>query len=63
MAQRTFNPKLGIVDGISIIGTSGIVRPFSSEAFVEAIRREVEVCVAVAHPDSSLIREQKANVL
>ena len=47
LAQRTFNPKLGIVDGISIIGTSGIVRPFSSEAFVEAIRREVEVCVAV----------------
>ena len=47
LAQRTFNPTLGIVDGISIIGTSGIVRPFSSEAFVEAIRREVEVCVAV----------------
>ena len=47
LAQRTFNPKLGTVDGISIIGTSGIVRPFSSEAFVEAIRREVEVCVAV----------------
>ena len=47
LAQRTFNPKLGIVDGISIIGTSGIVRPFSNEAFVEAIRREVEVAVAV----------------
>ena len=47
LAQRTFNPKLGIVDGISIIGTSGIVRPFSNEAFVEAIRREIEVAVAV----------------
>ena len=47
LAQRTFNPKLGIVDGISIIGTSGIVRPFSNEAFVEAIRREVDVAVAV----------------
>ena len=47
LAKRTFNPKLGIVDGISIIGTSGIVRPFSSEAFVDAIRREVEVCVAI----------------
>ena len=47
LAQRTFNPKLGIVDGISIIGTSGIVRPFSNEAFIEAIRREVEVAVAV----------------
>lgn len=47
LALRTFNPKLGIVGGISIIGTSGIVRPFSSEAFVEAIRREVEVCQAI----------------
>ncbi len=50
LALRTFNPKLGIVEGISIIGTSGIVRPFSSEAFVEAIRREVEVCLAVGSP-------------
>ena len=50
LAQRTFNPKLGIVDGISIIGTSGIVRPFSNEAFVDAIRREVEVALAVGAP-------------
>lgn len=47
LAKRTFNPQLGIVDGISIIGTSGIVRPFSSEAFVEAIRREIEVAQAL----------------
>ena len=47
LAKRTFNPKLGIVDGISIIGTSGIVRPFSSEAFVEAIRRGIEVAQAL----------------
>lgn len=50
LAQRTFNPKLGIVDGISIIGTSGIVRPFSNEAFVDAIRLEIEVAVAVGAP-------------
>ncbi len=50
LAQKTFNPKLGIVDGISIIGTLGIVRPFSIEAFVEAIRREVEVAKAVGAP-------------
>ena len=50
LAQKTFNPKLGIVDGISIIGTLGVVRPFSSEAFVEAIRREVEVAKAVGTP-------------
>ena len=47
LAGRTFNPKLGVVDGISIIGTSGIVRPFSNEAFVDAIRKEIEVAKAV----------------
>lgn len=47
LALRTFNPKLGIEGGISIIGTSGIVRPFSSEAFVESLRREMEVAVAI----------------
>lgn len=47
LARRTFNPKLGIVGGISIIGTSGIVRPFSSEAFVAAIGREVQVAAAL----------------
>lgn len=49
IALKTFNPKLGIEGGISIIGTSGIVRPFSSEAFVEAIRREVEVAKATGN--------------
>lgn len=47
IAQRTFNPKLGIVGGISIIGTSGIVKPFSSEAFIRSIRREMGVTKAI----------------
>ena len=50
LALKTFNPKLGVVDGISIIGTSGIVRPFSSEAFVEALRKEMEVAIAIGVP-------------
>ena len=54
LAARTFNPKLGVVGGISIIGTSGVVMPFSSEAFVEAIRREIEVCRALS-PDRLVI--------
>lgn len=47
LAQKTFNPKLGIVGGISIIGTSGVVRPFSSEAFVATIRKEMQVALAL----------------
>ena len=47
LATRTFNPKLGIVGGISIIGTSGIVKPFSSDAFIGSIRREMQVAKAL----------------
>lgn len=49
LASKTFNPKIGIVGGISIIGTSGIVKPFSSEAFVAAIRREMQVAKALSN--------------
>ncbi len=46
LAKRTFNHRVGVIDGLSIIGTSGIVQPFSHEAFLDAIRREFEVAVA-----------------
>lgn len=47
VGSRTFNPRIGVQGGISIIGTSGIVKPFSLEARISSIRKEMAVGLEV----------------
>ncbi len=46
IAEKTWNPRLGIVGGLSVLGTTGIVRPFSCSAWIHSIHRGVDVARA-----------------
>ena len=46
LTQQTLNPRLGIVGGISILGTTGVLKPFSNDAYRAAISTELKVAKA-----------------
>ena len=47
LGPKTDNPRIGIVDGISILGTSGIVMPYSTASFAAAIRLQLDVVLSM----------------
>ena len=58
LAEKTFNPHLGIIGGISVLGTTGIVNPMSEAALVETIRLDIRVH---AQEDVSLLAVAPGN--
>ncbi|MFB7956400.1 MULTISPECIES: cobalt-precorrin-5B (C(1))-methyltransferase [unclassified Streptomyces] len=49
LARSTWNPRLGILGGLSILGTTGVVVPYSCSAWIDSIRRGVDVARAAGH--------------
>jgi cobalt-precorrin-5B (C1)-methyltransferase len=50
IARSTWNPRLGILGGLSVLGTTGVVVPYSCSAWIDSIRRGIDVARAAGHP-------------
>ncbi|WP_168581275.1 cobalt-precorrin-5B (C(1))-methyltransferase [Gephyromycinifex aptenodytis] len=49
IAEKTWNPRLGILGGLSILGTTGVVVPYSCAAWIDSIHRGIDVARAMGH--------------
>ena len=67
LARQTMNGRLGIVGGLSVLGTSGIVKPYSCAAWIASIRQGVDVAAAAGAPHlaaaTGRVSEQAAQAL
>jgi cobalt-precorrin-5B (C1)-methyltransferase len=54
LGPKTDNPRIGIIGGISILGTSGIVIPYSTASFAAAIRQQIDVVVSMGDDTTSI---------
>ena len=63
LARQTFNPRLGIVGGISILGTQGTVRPYSHQAWKATIEQGLAVAAATGCRDMGLTTGRRSERL
>ena len=49
LARKTLNPRLGIEGGISILGTSGLVRPMSEQAYLDSLIPQINQAIALGY--------------